>query len=151
LRIGAAFGAAQALMPLLGWGLGVVFVGLIERWDHWIAFILLAILGGRMVHAGLTGEPDCRSGPVMNGWPLVAAAVATSIDAAAAGVTLPLLAVPVLLACAVIGAVTLATSAGGVMLGRFIGSAVGPRAEMVGGAVLIGLGLKILIEHRAFG
>jgi putative Mn2+ efflux pump MntP len=151
LRIGSAFGSAQALMPLLGWGLGVAFAGWIAQVDHWVAFVLLAVLGGRMVHAGLTGEPDCRGGPLMTGWPLFAAAVATSIDAAAAGVTLPMLSLPVMLACATIGVVTFAISAGGVLLGRMAGSALGPKAEVVGGVVLIGLGVKILVEHRAFG
>lgn len=151
VRVGGVFGLSQALMPLLGWALGVAFAGLIQNVDHWIAFGLLSFLGVRMVHAGATAEPDCRGGPLITGWPLLATAVATSIDAAAAGVTLSVLATPVLLTCAVIGAVTFATSAGGVMLGRVLGSAAGSRAEVAGGVVLIGLGVKILIEHGVFG
>jgi putative Mn2+ efflux pump MntP len=152
LRVGLTFGAAQALMPLLGWALGVAFIGVIRDIDHWIAFVLLAFIGARMVRAGLraadvAAPADGRAGT----WALVPAALATSIDAAAAGVTLPVLAQPVLLACAVIGAVTCALSTAGVLLGAAAGAFLGRRAEVVGGVVLIGIGAKILIEHLYFG
>lgn len=153
LRIGFAFGAAQGLMPLLGWSLGVAFESVIRDIDHWIAFVLLAGIGARMVHQGLTAGPRKEGAPVplATGWPLVATAIATSVDAAAAGVTLAFVDRPVVVACAVIGAVTLALSTAGVLIGRAAGALVGARAEEFGGLVLIGLGVKILIEHVFLG
>jgi putative Mn2+ efflux pump MntP len=153
LRIGLAFGLAQALMPLIGWGLGIAFVSIVREVDHWIAFVLLTLIGGRMVYAGLnvdTGMPDARV-PLVRGWGLLIAAIATSIDAAAAGMTLPLLGQPLLIACAIIGVVTFILSMAGVLIGAVAGNAIGQRAEVVGGLVLIGIGTKILIEHLFFG
>lgn len=152
LVIGGTFGAAQALMPLLGWGLSLAFAGVIRAVDHWIAFVLLAAIGAKMIHEALRPAEDvCDLKPALVGWPLLAAALATSIDAAAAGVTLNLLASPVLVSCAVIGVMTLALCTGAVVLGGQIRLAVGRRAEMAGGVVLIALGLKILAEHTLFG
>ena len=152
LRIGAAFGSAQAIMPLLGWALGLAFASMIRDMDHWIAFVLLAAIGGRMVHAALaSGIDDNGSMPFITGWALAGAAVATSIDAAAAGVTIAFLRQPVLVTCAVIGTVTFLLSIAGVLLGGALGSVVGKRAELLGGLVLIGLGCKILIEHQFLG
>jgi len=146
LRIGAAFGAAQAIMPLFGWALGIAFATVARDVDHWLAFGLLGLIGLRMMRAGLSDDteeaPSSRSA-----WGLFALAVATSIDAAAAGVTIPALGQPAILVCATIGVVTFALSAIGVMLGSAAGSAVGKRAEFLGGLVLIGLGIRILIEH----
>lgn len=152
LRVGAAFGAAQAAMPLLGWSLGIAFASVIRDVDHWIAFVLLAALGGRMVAAGFAGDDDADCGrvEVYAGWALASAAIATSVDAAAAGVTIPLLGEPIALACAVIGVVAFALSIAGVLLGRVCGALVGRRAELFGGLALIALGLKILIAHTVF-
>ena len=152
LRIGAAFGSAQAIMPLLGWALGLAFASMIRDMDHWIAFVLLAAIGGRMVHAAFaSGVDDNDSIPLITGWALASVAVATSIDAAAAGVTIAFLRQPVLVTCAVIGTVTFLLSIAGVLLGGALGSVVGKRAELLGGLVLIGLGCKILIEHQFLG
>jgi manganese efflux pump family protein len=148
LRVGLAFGVAQALMPLLGWSLGAAFATVISRVDHWIAFVLLAFIGGRMVREGLRRErPQSNSSSLASGRGLLLMALATSIDAAAAGVTLVLLDQSVLLACATIGGVTLVMSIAGVLLGKRAGTLLGTRAEVVGGLVLIGIGTKILIEH----
>lgn len=152
LTVGAAFGAAQGLMPLIGWGLGVAFASVIASVDHWIAFGLLAFLGVRMIREGLKrDEPGCEdvSGPT--GAALLVAALATSIDAAAAGVSLPLLSVPVAVSCATIGAVTFVLSTAGVRLGGMLGARIGKRAEVLGGLALVALGTKILIEHQWFG
>lgn len=150
LRIGAAFGAAQGLMPLGGWALGVAFAGLIEAVDHWIAFGLLAFLGVRMIREGLdSDDEDAAPAEALVGKALLIAAVATSIDAAAAGVTLPALGLPVLLACGVIAAVTAAICFAGTLMGAAIGTRFGKWAEIGGGLVLIGLGVKILAEHLA--
>lgn len=152
LRIGGAFGAAQALMPLLGWALGVAFAAAIRDVDHWVAFALLGFLGVKTLKEGLTPDRQgCGPAPSLSRWALLGAAVATSIDAAAAGVALPTLGAPVLLACAVIGGVTLVACTGGVFLGAAGGARLGKRAEIAGGLALIAIGTKILIEHVFFG
>lgn len=119
LRVGFAFGAAQAVMPLLGWSLGLAFESVIRDVDHWIAFILLTLLGGRMVRTGVAADDGTPLGPVevYAGWALTAAAIATSIDAAAAGITIPLLGQPITVACVVIGGVACLLSTAGVLLG----------------------------------
>ena len=147
--LAATFGGFQALMPLLGWLLAARFGALVEAWDHWIAFALLALLGGKMVVEGWRGG-DEDAGDVAN--PLALATVlvlgvATSIDAFAAGLTLPLLGLPPLLAVVVIGGVTAALSALGFFLGRRVGAMLGKRLELLGGLALILLGARILAEH----
>ena len=153
LRVGLAFGVAQAIMPLLGWALGVAFASVIQDVDHWIAFVLLVLIGVHMVReaAGSEDQSPSSGGAPARGWTLLGAAVATSIDAAAAGVTLALLEQPILLACSVIGIVTLVLSTAGVLIGRIAGLLAGRRAQMLGGLVLIGIGLRILIGHVFFG
>ena len=152
LRIGGAFGAAQALMPLIGWGLGVAFASVIRDVDHWVAFVLLTVLGAKTLKEGLTpDEEGCDPTPSLSSWALLGAALATSIDAAAAGVTLPTLGAPVLLACAVIGLVTLLSCGAGVFIGAASGARLGKKAEILGGLALIAIGTKILIEHLFFG
>jgi putative Mn2+ efflux pump MntP len=148
--IGAAFGVAQALMPLIGWGLGVAFAGVIRSFDHWIAFVLLGLLGAKMVREGLTRGAETPA-PALIGWALLGAAVATSVDAAAAGITLPMLGTPIVTACLVIGAVTAALCFAGVLIGAASGARLGKAAEVVGGVVLIAIGGKILVEHLFFG
>lgn len=149
LKIALAFGIAQGLMPLIGWALGIAFSSWFAAVDHWIAFILLAGIGAKMIHEGRS-EKDEETKPALTGMALVAAAVATSIDAAAAGVTLPALGVDVMTACAIIGAVTFILCLIGAMGGAKLGSRLGNRAEILGGVVLIGLGAKILAEHSGW-
>jgi putative Mn2+ efflux pump MntP len=156
LVIGAAFGVAQAIAPLIGWSLSLLFAGLIESIDHWVAFILLALVGGKMVLEGFRKDPpgeesDPGKEKPARGWTLVTLAVAVSIDAAAAGITLPTLDAPVLVSVVAIGLVTFALSVAGVMIGRAGARALGPQAEIVGGLILIVIGAKVLIDHRAFG
>lgn len=155
LRVGLAFGAAQAVMPLLGWILGVAFASVIREVDHWVAFVLLGLIGGRMLWEGLA-NPDQKhdtdeSASSPQAGALFVVAIATSIDAAVAGITLPFLDQPVLLACAVIGAITMVMSTVGVLLGKTVGVWTGRRAEVLGGLLLIAIGAKILIEHLFFG
>ena len=148
LRVGVAFGSAQALMPLGGWALGVAFAPVVQQLDHWVAFILLAAIGGHMVWEGLKQDAEAsKASPLAVGWALFAAAIATSIDAAAAGVTLAFMDQPVLIASFIIGAVTLAIATAGVFVGGLVGAAAGGRAEVAGGLLLIFLGMKILTEH----
>ena len=150
LVVGAAFGAAQGVMPLIGWAIGIAFLALVQSIDHWIALVLLGFLGARMIREARRGEPEGAS-RALAGLALVGAAVATSIDALAAGITLPTLGLPVALACAVIGLVTAILSAIGVGVGVAAGRHVGKWAETIGGVVLIGLGLKIFVHHQFFG
>lgn len=150
LLIGGAFGLAQALMPLLGWGLGVAFASVIQVVDHWIAFVLLGALGAKMIHEGLVRGDDAPP-PALIGWPLFVAAIATSIDAAAAGITLPMLGSPIAIACLTIGVITGVSCIVGVWIGAASGARLGKAAEVIGGLVLIGLGTKILVGALFFG
>ncbi len=146
LACGIYFGLFQALMPLIGYLLGVRFQTLIENVDHWVAFVLLCIIGINMIREALgpgEEELDASFGPRA----MLPLAVATSIDALAIGVTFAFLQVKILPAVSFIGVVTLATSMLGVKLGSVFGMKWKKRAELAGGAILVLIGLKILIEH----
>lgn len=150
IRLGLAFGGAQGAMAGIGWAVGA----LAERWiapvDHWVAFALLGILGIRMIRAGLEpGEGDAPA--LLGGGALLAAALATSIDAAAAGVTLPLLGFSAIVSLAAVGVTTALISFAGTLAGARLGQRFGKGAEIAGGAVLILLGTRILIEHLIAG
>lgn len=142
--ISLAFGLFQGGMPLAGWLLGSFALPLVEQWDHWIAGGLLAFLGAQMLW---TGE-ESEDGPVrLSGYALLAAAVATSIDAFAAGITLPTMGFPPLTTVALIALVTAALSALALELGQRAGDRFGRKAEIAGGLMLIALGVKIVVEH----
>jgi manganese efflux pump family protein len=147
LAIALTFGVFQALMPLAGWVIGTVALIYIEAVDHWIAFGLLTFLGLRMLgsHVGDEEAPHALTGRA-----LLLAGVATSIDALAAGITLPALDAAPLVAVALIGLVTFAMSGAGVALGRVAGDRWGEWAERAGGVILIALGCKILAEHTGY-
>jgi putative Mn2+ efflux pump MntP len=147
LAIALTFGVFQALMPLAGWVIGAVALIYVEAVDHWIAFGLLTFLGVRMLGGHVGDEEAARA---LTGHTLLIAGVATSIDALAAGITLPTLGVSPWLAAALIGIVTFIMSGAGVLLGRRAGDHLGEWAERAGGIILIGLGLKILAEHTGF-
>jgi putative Mn2+ efflux pump MntP len=151
LRIAAAFGLAQGLMPIVGWSLGIAFSSTFEQVDHWIAFTLLSALGALMIKEGLSSEEplerDRNGSGILS---LIVAAFATSIDAAAAGITLPLLGVPVPLACLTIGATTAVICFVGYQIGGRVSVRVGKWAEMLGGVTLIALGSRILVLHVFF-
>lgn len=148
METGIAFGAAQGLMPLAGWLLGSLFMALIADVDHWIAFVLLAVLGARMIIAGLSsGDGEDDDAPTPGGRALLVAALATSIDAAAAGLTLDFFALPVAASCLVIALVTTVLCVASYRFAASLGAALGKRAEVLGGLVLIGLGLKIVLDH----
>ena len=152
-RLSWHFGLFQAIMPILGWSLGTSFAPLIESVDHWVAFGLLALVGGRMVLSAIRGDEDGGNGDPTRGVTLVVLAVATSIDALAVGLSLAVLEASVLLPALVIGVTAAAFSAAGIHLGRAMGriSWIGRWAEGSGGLVLLGIGLKILIVHGVFG
>ena len=152
LETGLVFGAAQGIMPLVGWALGALFLQYIQAVDHWIAFGLLGFLGARMVQAAFApDDADLVEAPGLSPgahWLVLGtAAVATSVDAAAAGLTLDLFGLPVWLACTVIAGVTAALCVPGYWFASRIGGRFGHIAEGLGGVVLIALGCKILAEH----
>ena len=151
LLIGAYFGVFQALMPLTGWLLGSQFARHVTKLAPWIAFVLLAWIGGSMIRESLSKkEEDEEVEPVeLRHKELFMLAVATSIDALAVGVSFSMveLAVPIGAAAALIGCTTFAISVGGVFVGHIFGARYKNRAEFVGGAILILIGVKILLEH----
>jgi manganese efflux pump family protein len=151
LRIALLFGGFQSGMSAIGWLIGDRAGPLVQRWDHWIAFGLLGAIGGKMIVEALRGGPE-DEGAATEPDPfavrrLLPLAIATSIDALAAGITLPLLAAPVWLSLVLIGGVAALLSAAGARLGKQIGARAGGKLDLIGGVVLIGIGTKILIEH----
>lgn len=143
----ALFGGFQAGMAALGWLLGRAGAGAVERWDHWIAFVLLVGIGGKMLVEALRGGDDDEEERAPGVAMYLALAIATSIDAAAAGLTLPLVPVSPWIALVVIGGVTAACSAVAYALGHRLGAKLGKPLEVAGGLVLIGIGVRILIAH----
>lgn len=143
------FGGFQALMPFLGWVLGRQFESYITSVDHWIAFVLLGVIGGKMVNdARKEGEGEsCREETGLNLKELFLLAVATSIDALAVGITFAFLKVDILPAIGIIGVTTFVLSSAGVFIGNIFGSRYKNKAELAGGIILILLGCKILLEH----
>lgn len=145
LTAGLYFGGFQAVMPLVGYLLGKQFEALITGIDHWIAFALLGIIGANMIRESF-GEPD-ELNDSFNPKTMLPLAVATSIDALAVGVTLACLNVSILPAISLIGATTFVLSAIGIKIGNVFGAKFKSKAEFAGGAVLILIGTKILLEH----
>ncbi|HBY1351748.1 TPA: manganese efflux pump MntP, partial [Klebsiella pneumoniae] len=145
VRTGLIFGAIETLTPLVGWGLGMLASQFILEWNHWIAFILLVFLGGRMIVEGFRGDSDeaCEAPHRHGFWLLVTTAFATSLDAMAVGVGLAFLQVSIVTTALAIGCATFIMSTLGMMVGRFIGPLLGKRAEILGGIVLIGIGSEI--------
>lgn len=148
LAMATIFGGMQALMAAIGWAGGVGMQRVIEQWDHWIAFALLALIGGKMIREGLSEEEEEEEGAgVPSLGKLLVLGVATSIDSAAAGVTLPLLGVALPVALAVIGGASFILSLVAVWAADRLAGRFSERLEVVGGLVLIGIGIRILIEH----
>lgn len=143
---GLWFGGFQALMPVIGYFIGAQFKDAIASIDHWIAFGLLAVIGGNMVREALSKEEEPADASMSPGkmFPL---AVATSIDALAVGVGASLMGLPLVLSCAVIGATAFVLSFLGAVVGRKLGQGFQTWAQVAGGAVLIGIGLKFLLER----
>lgn len=143
------FGGFQALMPLIGWALGSQFLGIIGPIDHWVAFVLLAVIGGKMLweafHDG--DEDDDKPADRIDLGEFFILAVATSIDALAVGISFAALSVDIVPSVALIGVTTFAFSIAGVFVGNFFGSRYEKPASIVGGVVLILIGTKILLEH----
>ncbi len=145
--LAAFFGGFQAAMPLLGWLLGIQFEQYITSFDHWIAFALLAMIGGKMLLEAFNKDGESSVKFVLNIKELLLLAIATSIDALAAGITFAFLNVSILSAIALIGSTTFIFSASGVIIGNRFGLKYKGSAEILGGLVLISIGIKILLEH----
>lgn len=143
------FGVFQALMPLIGYLLGTGFSSYIEAVDHWIAFVLLAFIGGKMAIEAIRdkGDDEEEKSDALNLGELTVMAVATSIDALAVGITFAFLDVKIIPAAVIIGVTTFALSLAGVLIGNKFGAKYKNKAELAGGIILILIGLKILLEH----
>ncbi|MED9970589.1 MAG: manganese efflux pump MntP family protein [Ruminococcus sp.] len=149
LIAGAYFGGFQALMPVIGWLLGKQFESLIKSFDHWIAFVLLALIGANMIREAFSD--DEKQSDSFSPKTMLPLAVATSIDALAVGVTFAFLDVSIVPAALCIGVTTFVLSAAGIRAGSVFGARFQSKAEIAGGIVLILMGVKILIEHLFFG
>ena len=148
VMIALFFGVFQGGMPLIGWALGTQFEQYIVSVDHWIALILLGLIGGNMIRESFgKEEEEAEMDAPLNYKELTLMAVATSIDALAVGVTLAFLRVNIVPAVSFIGVITFVMSLAGVYVGNFFGARYKKRAERLGGAILILMGLKIFLEH----
>jgi putative Mn2+ efflux pump MntP len=151
VRMAAYFGGFQFLMPVAGWFAGDRLLALIKDFDHWIAFGLLALIGGRMIYEsfGMSEEEKACRPDQTQGTRLLVLALATSIDALAVGLSLGVIRTSILYPAVVIGATSFALTVAGAKLGPVLGRIVGRRAELIGGLILFGIGAKILFEHLA--
>ena len=148
LTVGFWFGGFQALMPVIGYYLGISFADLVTKVDHWIAFGLLLLIGGNMIREALQKEEE--SGPSDSSFgfrTMLVLAVATSIDALALGISFAFLQTPLWSSVGIIGLTTFVFSAVGLLIGKKVGGRFHKGAEILGGLILIAIGLKILIEH----
>lgn len=146
-RLGFHFGLFQAGMPVLGWIAGMTVQRWIAAYDHWIAFVLLALVGGKMIREALhEGEAKAKRDPT-RGWTMIMLSIATSIDALAVGITFAFLKTDIFLAVSMIGVVTFLLCLGAVAIGNRFGNRLQSKAGILGGVVLILIGLKILLSH----
>lgn len=154
LKVGLWFGGFQALMPLIGYLLGSTFAEIVSAYDHWVAFILLTLIGGNMIKESLEKDDDCKcnkKGKDGFGFAtMFTLAVATSIDALAIGVTFAFFKVAIIPAIITIGITTFLFSIAGLKIGNIFGCKYKSQAELFGGVILILIGLKILLEHTIF-
>ncbi len=149
LKVGLFFGLFQAVMPLIGWYIGLSFKELIENADHWIAFGLLCAIGIKMIYEALRRRGEKRKINLIRLPSLLVLSVATSIDALAVGISFSLLNVSLYLSVAIIGLFAFVFSISGYFIGNKIGYFLENKVEVIGGVILIGIGIKILIEHLA--
>ncbi|MEJ2634300.1 MAG: manganese efflux pump MntP family protein [Calditrichia bacterium] len=146
-RLSFHFGLFQALMPIVGWLAGRTVAEVIVQWNHWIAFALLAYVGGRMIYESFTNREEKNPSDPTRGVRLVVLSVATSLDALAIGLSLAILGVDIILPAIYIGIITMVLTFLGMRLGRRLGRLFGSWVEKIGGVILIGIGIKILIDH----
>ena len=147
LKIAVFFGMFQAIMPVLGWAAGLGFRGFISGVDHWIAFGLLSIIGVKMIFESRAMDSGKKPADPLNIYTLLILSVATSIDALAVGLSLSLLSVSIISPSVIIGITTFLFSFAGVYIGKRVGHFFEKKIEIAGGLILLGIGVKILIEH----
>jgi len=149
-RVAFHFGLFQALLPLAGALVGAALLGYVESADHWVAFVLLTLLGVRMIRSGLREDRDgAQEVDLTRGWSLVGLSLAVSIDALAAGITLPATDAPITTAVVIIGLVAGIATFVAMKLARLMARGPGGRVEIAAGVILIGLGLKVLYDHTS--
>lgn len=144
--VAGLFGGFHALMPTVGWLAGSQLGALIETWDHWFAFAVLVVIGVRMIVQALQTQAEIHTNPLAPAV-VLGLAVATSLDALAVGVTLPMLEASPILAIATIASVTGLASVGALLVGRWLRKSLGQMAGVLGGLALLAIGTKILVEH----
>lgn len=143
IKIASSFGGFQALMPLLGWGIGSILQTIIVKYDHWVAFIILTLIGLHMLYE--SSKPGCPKYGDPSTWPtLFMLSLATSIDAFAVGISLAFLKVSILPPIIIIGVITFCITLFGLIIGHKLGYLLGRKMEVVGGLMLIGIGIRIL-------
>lgn len=148
LKASIFFGGFQGLMPFIGWAIGISFADSIEKIDHWVAFILLALIGGKMIFEAIKEEDTAKKQEKgYSNKRFLILAIATSIDALAVGISFAFLNVNIVSAIIIIAIITFILCMIGVYLGKALGKLFGAKAEIIGGAILIIIGIKILIEH----
>ena len=147
LKIGLFFGSFQALMPLIGWLAGLRLRDFISGFDHWVAFGLLSLIGGKMIYESMKIGPNDNEIKSLNVFVLLVLSIATSIDALAVGLSFAFLKISIATPIIVIGIVTFMLSFLGVLVGNKLGHFFENKMEILGGLILIGIGIKILIEH----
>lgn len=154
LKVGLWFGGFQALMPLIGYLLGSTFADIVSAYDHWVAFVLLALIGGNMIKEAFEKDDECdcnkKEKNCFGFVTMLTLAVATSIDALAIGVTFAFFKVAIIPAIITIGITTFLFSVAGLKIGHIFGCKYKSHAELFGGIILILIGLKILLEHTVF-
>jgi putative Mn2+ efflux pump MntP len=147
LRLAWHFGLFQGGMTFLGWYAGSQVADLISRFDHWVAFILLLYVGGKMILESRKDEADCPPGDPTRGGSLVMLSIATSIDALAVGLSLALIDGSILVNSIIIGVASFLLAVAGYLLGDRLGCRFGKRMELIGGLILVGIGIKVLVSH----
>lgn len=150
-RLAFHFALFQFMMPILGWSIGRTISNFISAYDHWAAFGLLTVIGGKMLWEAATNHQPEKRGDPTRGWMLFTLSVATSIDALAVGLSMAFLRVTIWAPSAVIGLVTAVLTSVGICFGSRMGRRFGMLAEVAGGIVLIGIGLRILVSHLIGG
>lgn len=146
-RLGFHFGLFQGMMPIIGWLAGLTVQSMISAYDHWIAFGLLAFVGGKMIHEAFADGEETKKTDPTRGLTMVMLSIATSIDALAVGLSLAVIGVDIWTPALVIALTASTLTVTGMLLGGRIGMIWGKRVEVVGGLLLVGIGLKILVEH----
>ncbi|MBS2212171.1 manganese efflux pump [Carboxylicivirga mesophila] len=147
LRISLIFAFFQGVMPVIGWSLGLNFVEIISSYDHWVVFVLLGIIGGKMIYEALQHQEEAHSINIYSNRTICLLGIATSIDALAVGFSFSLLEVHIIYPALIIGVTTFIFSFGGLTIGLKLGSIFRSKIELIGGIILVGIGFKVLIEH----